>query len=215
VDLDPIGAVFMDPERYLRRREGGLAALGKRFGKRIGERRALRRALDACGPLETVLDCPCGMGRLFPFWAARGLSVTGVDRSPAMVEAARAKLRALGAEPEVTHGRVTDLDDAFDRQFDLVTSIRFVYYFDAQARPEILRLLARRSRRWVLVQYKSSETRKGRHNRRRGRNQGKHPLSRSEIRAELAEAGLRLVALESHGPLSDRVLALAQVDEIR
>jgi ubiquinone/menaquinone biosynthesis C-methylase UbiE len=215
VDLDPITAVYLDPERFLRRREGDLATRAKRFGKRLGERRALRRVLSACGPLETVLDCPCGMGRLFDSWTAQGMSVTGLDRSPAMVEAARDRLRALGREGHVIQGRVTDLDQADGQQFDLVASIRFLYYFDDGARPEVLRLLARRSRRWVLVQYKTSETWKGRRNRRQGRNQGKHPLSRAEIRSELAAAGLRLVAFEPHGPFSDRVLALAQLDELR
>lgn len=215
LDLDPIAALYPDPDRFLRRREGDLATRAKRLGKRLGERRALRKVLSACGRLETVLDCPCGMGRLFDTWTARGMSVTGLDRSPAMVEAARERLRDLDREGHIVQGRLTDLDHAVARQFDLVASIRFVYYFDGPARPEVLRLLARRSRRWVLVQYKTSETWKGRRNRRQGRNQGKHLLSKAEIRAELTQAGLRLVTFAPHGPFSDRVLALAQLDELR
>jgi SAM-dependent methyltransferase len=207
IDLDPIRAPFDDPARYLRRREAGRA----RVGKALGERWALRRVLTACGPIHSVLDCPCGPGRLFDLWASRGMTVLGLDRSPAMGVAGRSRLVELGARGHVMRATVEDLDRLGLPRVDLVASVRFVYYFDARARVALLERLARRSARWLLVQYKTNDTWKGRRNQRRGRNQGKHFLSHTEIRRELGAAGLTLVAFEPHGSLSDRALALARV----
>ncbi|GAA4786719.1 hypothetical protein GCM10023200_21030 [Actinomycetospora chlora] len=51
----------------------------------------LRRLLDALPPGE-VLDAACGTGRWSAYLAGRGHAVTGVDRSPAMLDRARTKL---------------------------------------------------------------------------------------------------------------------------
>lgn len=51
----------------------------------------LRRALDAL-PVGTVLDAACGTGRWASHLSGRGHDVVGVDRSPAMLDLARAKL---------------------------------------------------------------------------------------------------------------------------
>jgi SAM-dependent methyltransferase len=207
IDLDPVAGRFDDVARYLRRRERGFT----RPWRRWGERRALRKILASCGPVRTVLDCPCGPGRLFEVWSGFALAVVGFDRSPAMLETARIRLRDSGIPGRVVQGRVEDLGRLVARKADLVASIRFAYYFDARSRPELLRILARASRRYVLVQYKTTESWRGRRNLRRGRNQRKHVTSLAEIRAEFEAAGLELLRFETHGPLSDRALALGEL----
>ncbi len=51
----------------------------------------MRRLLDALPPGD-VLDAACGTGRWASYLADRGHAVTGVDRSPAMLDRARSKL---------------------------------------------------------------------------------------------------------------------------
>ncbi len=70
--------------------------------------------LDA-KPGERVLDLGCGDGQLTRRIAATGASVTGVDSSPSMVEAARAR----GVAAEVGHAETLPFAD---RSFDAVFS---------------------------------------------------------------------------------------------
>ena len=51
-------------------------------------------------PHGTVLDVACGAGRHMQFMAERGHAVTGVDRSPQAIEAARPWGHALLADIE-------------------------------------------------------------------------------------------------------------------
>lgn len=55
-------------------------------------------ALHADGPVASVLDLGCGTGGHALPLAGRGLRVTGVDRSPAMLAHARAKSAEMAAE---------------------------------------------------------------------------------------------------------------------
>ena len=57
-------------------------------------------ALSRAGASGEMLDVPCAAGRLVPVLLERASRVTAVDLSPAMVEVARASLRA-----EVEAGR--------------------------------------------------------------------------------------------------------------
>lgn len=52
---------------------------------------AVRSRVDAWAP-GTVLDAACGTGRWSQYLAARGHTVVGVDRSPAMLDLARPKI---------------------------------------------------------------------------------------------------------------------------
>ena len=70
--------------------------------------------LERLGPdCRSVLEPGCGSGRVLEALARRGLEVVGLDRSPAMVELALARLGAAG---EVVLGDMTDFD--LGRTFD-------------------------------------------------------------------------------------------------
>lgn len=64
-------------------------------------------------PGERVLDLGCGDGALTAEIAARGAVVTGVDASPAMVAAARAR----GLDAQVMRGEALSFPGAFDAVF--------------------------------------------------------------------------------------------------
>ena len=65
------------------------SAVRYRFQK---ERRAIRAWLDVGGPQARVLDLGCGSGTWTEFFAERFGSVIGIEQSPAMLVAAKAKL---------------------------------------------------------------------------------------------------------------------------
>ncbi len=203
--LPRIGA-FDDPESYLRNRRG---QVGLRWLKERAERRALSGCLDDIGPLEWVCDCPSGPGRLLPYWHERGLGVICVDASEPMVAASRARLAELGARGTAIHARALELETHVTPRPDLIASVRFFYYFDHATRLALLRSFAAVSRRFVLVQYKTNETLKGRRNLER-ETDGRPYLSRREIEGEIGGAGLRVRTVRFIGTFSDRVFVLAE-----
>ncbi len=73
-------------------------------------------------PPRTLLDLGCGTGTHALLLAERGFAVTGVDRSPAMLELAREKLERTGARtdraPEFLEGDIRSL--RLGRSFDAV-----------------------------------------------------------------------------------------------
>jgi SAM-dependent methyltransferase len=60
-------------------------------------------------PGERLLDVGCGTGRHAVALAARGVAVTGVDLSPAMLERARARAVAAGVDIELVEADARDL----------------------------------------------------------------------------------------------------------
>ncbi|HKT04376.1 MAG TPA: class I SAM-dependent methyltransferase [Rugosimonospora sp.] len=79
----------------------------------------LRGVLRDQSPVDSVLDLGCGTARHLELLAESGYAVTGVDRSPTMVAAARARLARFDGRAEVVESDLLDL--ALDRTFDAVT----------------------------------------------------------------------------------------------
>jgi ubiquinone/menaquinone biosynthesis C-methylase UbiE len=117
------------------------------------EKRAIRRLLRT--PLRqkpdlSMLDLPCGTGRITELLLELGTHVTAGDISAEMMEVARAR---LGDRYPHLQLRRLDLDrlDLPDRSFDLVTCVRLFHHLDSPSRRRVLSELARASRRYVLV----------------------------------------------------------------
>ncbi len=91
-----------DPNRY---------AASARFVAELGEPLI---ALIAARPGERILDLGCGDGAFTEKVAATGATVVGVDASPEMVAAARAR----GLDARAMDGQALD----FEREFDAVIS---------------------------------------------------------------------------------------------
>jgi len=203
--------LFVDPGQYLAFRAGGRV-----FGpvKRHFEERAIRLCLDGLSGIRTVIDAPCGPGRLFPYWQSRGWVVTGVDLSAPMVEAAAGWQAQAQVPWRTARGDAFRLREATGTTADLVACVRFCYYFGQARRIELLRSLALASRQYVLVQYKTWETCRGARTCRRTRRKhglaGKQFCSYAEIAREVEAAGLQCVRIQPVGFLSDRVFVAAR-----
>jgi hypothetical protein len=204
--------LFENPREYLKVRRGKYL-----YGifKRWSERRAINKSLNGLSDIEFVCDAPCGPGRLFPYWGKRGYRVIGVDLSDPMVAAARESCKNFNPRNEVIKGDAFSLKDLLAREkADLVASVRFLYYFKKEKRIELLRAMAAASRKYLLVQYKTAETRRGKRRLRKIAKGESSPYKqfcyKEEIREELEAAGLECIRIVPISQASDRVFVAAR-----
>ncbi len=199
--------LFNRPEQYLEFREKkGFY----RFFKRYFEWRSLDRCFKGVDDVESVCDCPCGPGRLFDYWKKKGCRLTGVDYSKPMVEASRKLVKE--ENDSVYYYDAFKLHETGLERPDLVASVRFVYYFKRELRVQLLKVFSEFSRKYVLVQYKTSKTRRGRKNYERSKDKkdSKYFNTYRQIIEELNEAGLSCIRIVPKGDSSDRVFVLAE-----
>ena len=189
-----------DARRYEARRYGGLV---RRLNHRMLER-ALARGLEGVRAGGVVLDAPCGTGVLADFLRGLGFQVLGADISPAMLAVARER------GPVVGHVRA-DLERPPLRagSVDAVVSTRFLMHLPAELRPRVLRTLATLARGPVVATVCHPYTVKSFGRAVRGALGGtkkKSPrLTRPELEAEVASAGLRLERVIPVMPLLSEV----------
>ncbi len=163
--------------------------------------RAFDKATSLGTPIRCCLDLPCGTGRLFPWLRQRQLQFVGADISHEMMCMAWTK---VGAEIEaVIPFALVQCDGEHlpftDRCFDSVLCIRFMFHVPREVRVQILREMARVSRRWLIADVRHC------YNFRRCFRQVLHDLglvkhlgevwSRRSLRREVAEAGLQLAGI--------------------
>ncbi|MGH7042986.1 MAG: class I SAM-dependent methyltransferase, partial [Acetobacteraceae bacterium] len=182
------------------------------------ECRLVRKALADLPNGALVGDVPCGTGRLAEGLLGRGLQVTGVDISPAMLDIARDRLRRFGDRFQPV---VAELDQIAKRgpQFDAVLSARFLVHFPIAEQVELLRHLAALScGRVVFTQ--AIDTRYHRLRLRltralRSRASAAHPLTRGQFTALLDQAGLREQRRYHVLPLLSQAMVLVAVPKDR
>ena len=93
-------------------------------------------------PGGSILDAPCGHGRISNLLAADGFVVTGIDVTEQFLERARSDAAGLGVQVEYRHGDLRDLPVAgpFDAAVCWFTSFG---YFDDDDNRKVLREFAR------------------------------------------------------------------------
>lgn len=93
--------------------------------------------LGGLGAGMTVLDAPCGHGRLANRLAMRGLTVTGLDATPLFLDVARKDAADLGVTVEYVQGdlRAIPWEDRFDAVVNWFTSFG---YFDDETNRAVL-----------------------------------------------------------------------------
>lgn len=119
----------------------------------------IERALQDLPAGSSVLDLPCGTGRLEPLLRKKGYRVTGADYSAHMIRAAEGAYlqqsgqTALPADVRFLRQDVMATDFA-DRDFDAVICNRLLHHYPtADVRRDVLRELARISRGVVVISY--------------------------------------------------------------
>jgi len=160
------------------------------------EQTALKRALRSIPHGSSILDVPCGTGRVAAPVSAWGYGVSCADISLEMIQVARNRLDLNGSG---RFARASAEALPFpDGSFDVVMSMRFLPHFSTAQRREIFPELARVSRRWVL--FSNSYTDGWYCTRRRVKKWLRHqaptrfPVSERELGEELEAAKLREIA---------------------
>ncbi len=111
---------------------------------------AILRALREPGTIRSVLDLPCGTGRLTRLLIEAGFQYTGADQSEAMLTVAREKLATL-TEAALVTADATHLQFEAD-SFDCIVCVRFLNLFPSEMRLPMLREMRRVSRRFLLAE---------------------------------------------------------------
>ena len=120
--------------------------------KNRAESRLVERAFEQVPP-GSVLDVPCGGGRMSLLLARRGYAVTAADLSEPMQEITRENAKAANLPIEVTKGDVEQMEFS-DRSFDTVFSFRLFHHFpNRDIRARVVGQLCRVARAHVLISY--------------------------------------------------------------
>ncbi len=167
-------------------------------GKHRSEMQLLKRAFESLpeNSVKSVLDAPCGVGRICVWLAQRGYQVTGVDLGEAAVKLSREALDERGLSAQLEIRNIMALDFA-DRQFDCSVCFRLLHHFqDTRDKENLIRELCRVSNRFVVISYFSprSVTAIKRRIRRRftGRPLKQYPDSLAQVSQYFAECGFQL-----------------------
>jgi len=170
--------------------------------------RAIERALGPeLGSVHSVLDTPGGTGRFAPLILREGRSLVLADLSRAML----AEAGDLGAARVQADALALPFADAC---FDLVLCMRFLFHVPRELELEVLRELARVSRRFVAVDVRHAWAWSAWTRRLRGQLLAR-PVSRRmrppEIDPCFRAAGLRVLGKRWFAPgFSEKVLVLAE-----
>jgi len=122
-------------------------------GTNAAEIALVRRGLAGAAPGESILDIPCGSGRVAVHLARWGYRVACADVSPAMLDCARERFRAEGLGIPLHEADLEGTDFA-DGAFDNVLCFRLFHHFpDDALRRRAAKELLRIARRRVLVSY--------------------------------------------------------------
>jgi SAM-dependent methyltransferase len=134
------------------------------LGGTATHRREVRCILSAFAGLPrgaSVLDLPCGTGRLLGALAGASYRITEADSSPYMVSLARAQAMEEGIDlPETAFAVASVFETGFpDRAFDAVVCNRLLHHFrEPDVRRRALRELARVTRGPIVASFFTSRS---------------------------------------------------------
>ena len=180
------------------------------------EMRLIQRAFELV-PRGSVLDAPCGGGRVGLWLAHRGYAVTAADLSEGMLDITRQKVAAESLNVTVEKQDVESLN--YDsKSFDAVVSFRLFHHFpNTTIRARVVNELCRVARRHVLLSYFHPWSTAAIKRRMEmfcfGGMPNKHPTSLCEVSGYFQQSGFRLVRDFAQSPFF-RTLHLAVFERI-
>jgi ubiquinone/menaquinone biosynthesis C-methylase UbiE len=124
--------------------------------KNRAELAMVHKAVSLLPTGSSVLDAPCGNGRLIPTIAGLGMRVTGMDFSPHCVANCRQVAAAYeDGRVQVTEGDLSRLPFV-EQSFDGVLCFRFFHHLtETNDRAKLIQELCRVSNRYVFLSYLS------------------------------------------------------------
>jgi len=116
---------------------------------------AIGKGLSYIGPIESILDLPCGTGRFYSFLSRKGYNIFGADISHEMMMVSKNKNRSYSNH----HGYVQCDAEHIpfgDGSIDCILSIRFMFHLPPDVRKRVLSEMYRITGRWVIVDFRHS-----------------------------------------------------------
>ena len=117
-------------------------------------RSLVKMIMRTLGPAGLVVDLPCGTGRVVDCLAPWSRRVIAADISSEMLAVARRRTRGVSPSPRLLEADARQLPFP-PESLDVVFCIRFLHLLDRESRIVVLNELARVTRRWVVVEYRS------------------------------------------------------------
>ena len=163
--------------------------------KNRAESRLVERAFEQVPP-GSVLDIPCGGGRMSLLLARRGYAVTAADLSESMRDIARENAKASNLPIQVIMGDLEQLK-LNDRSFDTVFTFRLFHHFpDRNIRARVVGQLCRVARTRVVISYFSpwagTSLKRAIQGKWFGHKHKKFPTSLTELKSYFDPHGFRL-----------------------
>ena len=173
----------------------------QRFRSRKGrwidgrEKRSITHALSGIPKDVSILDLPCGTGRITEHILNLGYRVSGADVSAEMITLAKER---VGGHQLLQGFHRTDAEalDFPDNRFDCITCVRLMGHLPSEVKLRVLREFARVARRYLVVTFYTAGPLRSlkwylQHGRSM-RNSGHwHPVTRSSLKKLFDECGVR------------------------
>jgi len=162
----------------------------------LRERRIIDRAMTyicGAGPVQRIIDLPCGTGKLASVFAHFQCTVVAADISSEMMEIADPEYRKLAGFAGLvqTDAAATTFADA---EFDAVVCLRLLHRVPYNVRESILTELNRICRKYVILSAGIDSQLQGlRRDLRRvvtGTSTVPYPITKSDLALQLTRAGL-------------------------
>jgi len=179
------------------------------------EQRELRRAFSSVPKSATVLDLPCGTGRLAETLLDEGYRVVGVDIAPPMLEVARRKLARFGGRFTTRVADVHELARSEPGTYDVALCARVLMHFSLDGQIAFLQSVARLAKGTVVFSQSLStpyqRARRGFKKLAGNAPPAAYPITEDELQRLLAGAGLREVSRHLLGRLiSEAMFVVAE-----
>lgn len=177
------------------------------------EKREIAKAFAGLPANASVVDVPCGTGRLAEVLLESGYKVRGVDISPDMLEVAKKRLARFGEKFSTQVCDARELSRA--ERFDGALCARVLMHFPLNEQIEFLKAVAAvTSGPVVFTQGLNSPYQRLRRRFKRilrNQNPASFPLTAKELRVLVAQSGLRIVKLVRLAPmLSESMVIIAE-----
>lgn len=177
----------------------------ERFHSRRGkfidqlEKKAIIKLINSVDNLDTVLDIPCGTGRITQLLLDLGYNVIGADVSKDMIKIAQKKLNNYDNLLDLYHCDLTNLP--FENgKFDCITSIRLMGHVPQMVRVKMLREMRRVVKKCMIVSYYNPYSLKGIYRGLRSRvikpSTKWYPISFRKLKDEVKLANLQTYKME-------------------
>ncbi len=119
--------------------------------------KAIATARDLGWEVNSVLDIPCGTGRMFPLFLRHGITFIGADLSGEMMRVARNR----SGQSNLMQGMVRCDAEKLpfkSKSIDSVVSIRFMFHIPESIRHNILQEMTRISKSCLIIDYRHRYT---------------------------------------------------------